>query len=161
MNQTSGRPVDLRKSEVLSDRTFIGHAGHHGQAVRLNGGMSVFGPVLITVRVERTDGCRATADGWHRSTYSVLVDGVHQYGGEASHLVDGMPPFGAGLTIGDEILFSALWTDEHGDRYETSPMPSIADAMRQAHLALDGYRIPAPVAGITVRVSTIRPAIWR
>jgi hypothetical protein len=79
-NTPTARPLDLRKTEVLSRRPFIGHWG------------ALHGPLLLTVETTRTDGCKATEDGWHRTSYSVLIDGVRQCGGFASHLgADGLP----------------------------------------------------------------------
>ena len=74
-------PVDLRKRQVLSERRFIGRTG--GQ----------YGPMQITVRVVRVDGCKATADGWHRASYFVYDHNDRQmFGGVADHLpTDGVP----------------------------------------------------------------------
>ena len=53
--------------------------------------------------------------------------------------------------------YSARWMDEFGTTYETSPMPTVADACEQASLVLTTYVLPLPASNrVAVTSSTGR-----
>lgn len=96
-------PLPERRTVTLSERTFAGTS--HG--INTNRGY-VIGPVLVTVKVTQADGCKYTPNGLFRPTFSVLIDGVHQFGGPAGHLdSDGLPRLCTAVAIGTEITDAA------------------------------------------------------
>jgi len=166
--------VDLRKSVVLSERTFIAHCN----GVRTGNGFT-FGPVLVTIRVVVVDGCAATADGWHAASYYVSIDGAHQFGGRMNGLNDdGLPKGASFLVFGAEITstpttpdstpvdstptsvtttsvrYHARWTDGDGMTITGETCETPADAMADA--SRRGATFPITINRVNVSTTYAR-----
>jgi hypothetical protein len=138
LGQRIAQPEEAPMTETRSPRTTVELERRHF-AARSTGfrqdGTEVIGPVLFDVVVTQTTNDETGQV--YAATYSVEIDGRHQFGGFARHLDDGLPSGAAFLADVVELTDLAEYAEEQRRLQLAAQHAEVVEHLWKAQVALD------------------------